>query len=154
MQMWIANSFVIATSVVLFLLWFRYVCSLLLAAQTSLDCSDAVARANSLAFADILRQLNSVEVRVTAEEVDGFASSLQRDFEVVSYLLRHMGESPLIDSPAEALMLRVDYRIQSLCFRTVRLISAAAARNRVNQMASIICHFADLIGVRSVPARV
>ena len=154
MQMWIANSFVIATTVVLFLLWFRYVCSLMLAAQTSLDRSEAVARANSLIFADVMRKLNSDDSCPNPEDVDGFAAALERDFEVVTYLLRHLGGSPLIDSPTEAWMLRVDYRIQRLWFRALRPISVAAGRSRVNQMAIIICHFADLIGARGVPARI
>ncbi len=151
--MWIANSFVIGATTVLFLLWFRYLCSLMLAAQTSLDSGEAVARANSLVFADVLRQLNFDDGR-SSEQLDRFVVALERDFEIVTYLLRHMGESPLIESPAEAWMIKVDYRIQAMLFKLFRPFSVDAAAARVNQMATIICHFADLIGERRIPVRI
>lgn len=151
--MWIANFFLIGATTVLFLLWFRYLCWLLLAAQSSLDCGEAVARANSLVFPDVLRQLNLDEGRSSAQ-LDRFVVALERDFEIVTYLLRHMGESPLIESPTEAWMIKVDYRIQSMLFKLFRPFSVRAAVGRVNQMAMIICHFADLIGERRIPARI
>ena len=153
MQMWIANSFVIGATTVLFLLWFRYMCSLLLAAQTSLDSSEAVARANSLAFAEVLRELNGEEA-VAEDRLAALTVALDRDFEVVTYLLRHMGESPIVDSPTEAWMLKVDYKLQRFWFQHLLTVSPAMARHQVSQMALIICHFADLIGERRVPARI
>jgi hypothetical protein len=151
--MWIVNLLVLGAATVLFLLWFRYMCALLLAAQTSLDCTEAVARANSLAFVDVLREIGSDRGH-SAEQLDALAAALERDFEVVAYLLRHMGESPLIEAPAEAWMLKVDFRIQRLWFQLLRRISTAGARGQVNQMAIIICHFADLIGERRIPAHI
>ena len=151
--MWIANSFVIGATTVLLLLWFRYLCSLLLAAQTSLDCGEMVARANSLVFADVLRQLRFDDGHSSAQ-LDRFVVALERDFEIVTYLLRHMGESPLIESPAEAWMIKVDYHIQAMLFKLFRPFSVSAAAARVNQMAMIICHFADLIGERRIPVRI
>ncbi len=151
--MWLANSFVIGTTAVLFLLWFRYMCSLLLAAQTSLDTRESVARANSLVFADVIREINTGSAP-SVDQLQLFTTGLARDFEVVTYLLRHLGESPLVDSPTEAWMLKIDYHIQRFWFRLLLPLSPAAASTRVNQMAIIICHFADLIGERRVPARV
>jgi hypothetical protein len=151
--MWIANSFVIGTTAVLFLLWCRYVCSLMLAAQTSRDFSDAVARANSLEFPSVLRSIESDEVHSTAQ-LDAFVAALERDFEVVTYLVRHMGGSPGADSGVERWMLKVDYRVQALWYRVMRQMSEVWARRKVNQMALIICHFADLIGERGAPSRI
>ncbi|HEY3742698.1 MAG TPA: hypothetical protein VGL53_22785 [Bryobacteraceae bacterium] len=151
--MWIANSFVIGATAVLFLLWGRYVCSLMLAAQTPRDCSDAVARANSLEFASVLRGLDS-EGTLSTAQLDAYAAALARDFEVVTYLMRHMGGSPGAESAVESWMLRVDYRVQALWYRVMRYMSEVWARRKVSQMALIICHFADLIGERSVPSRV
>jgi hypothetical protein len=151
--MWIANSFLIGATAVLFLLWCRYVCSLMLAAQTPRDFRDAVARANSLEFASVLRSLESDEVHST-EQLDAFVATLERDFEVVTYLVRHMGGTPGADSGVERWMLRVDYRVQALWYRVMRHMSEVWARRKVDQMALIICHFADLIGERGAPSRI
>ena len=150
--MWIANSFVIGVTAALFLLWFRYMCSLLMAAPTSLDRSEEVARANSLSFAEVLRGLNSASA--SREQMDGYVVALDRDFEIVTYLLRHMGQSPLVESPSEAWMLKADYRIQHLWYCLARPVSSETAARQVTKMALIVCHFADLVGERSVPARI
>ena len=149
--MWIANSFVIAVTAALFLLWFRYICSLLLAAQTSLDRSEDFARANSLAFAHVLQELQG-KGEVSPDQLDRFTHALARDFEVVTYLLSHMGHSLLGHSPTEAWMLKADYRIQNWKYRLLGRFSRIIAQRQVSQMALIICHFADLVGERSVPA--
>ena len=146
--MWTAHSFVIATTAVLFILWSRYVCAALLAAQTPIDSRDEVARANSLRFAEVLRALEE-DGPQTIGQLDEFADALGRDFEVVTYLIRHMGSSSISDTPIEAWMLRVDYRIQAAWFKVMRPISDVWARRKVNQMALIVCHFADLIGERA-----
>jgi len=150
--MWIANSFVIGTTIVLFLLWFRYVCSLLLVARTSMDCSETVARANSLAFPDVLRKLKT-DATMPQERMDALVTDLQKDFEVVSYLLRHMGQAQVAATSSETWILKMDYRIRNLRYRGVRRVSGNAARQQLNRMAGIICHFADLIGERSARSR-
>jgi hypothetical protein len=142
--MWIANTFVICATLALFLLWFRYMCSLMLAAQTAHDSRDSVAAANSLAFPEVKRKLAGGGPLELGEAV----KALDRDFEVLAYLLRHMGASPLSDSPAETWMLKVDYQVQRVAFLLARPVIESAARNRISQMATIVSHFADLIGER------
>lgn len=147
--MWIANSFVIGTTMVLLFLWFRYVCALLLAAQTSKDCSEAVARANSLAFDKVLRELQA-EAPLSQDQMDALVDDLEKDFEVVCYLWCNMGQSRRTAPSGETWMLRTVFRLRTLRYRTVRKVLPKSARRQLNQMALIICYVADLIGERGL----
>jgi len=149
---WIANVFVIGTTCVLAQLWFRYVCSLLIAAQTSMDCSESVARANALTCTDVLRRLKSGEA-LSIEQMDVLTKGLRKDFEVVCYLLSNLGQSRRTAPSGETWMLKLNYWGQVLRYHAIKKISARGARRRLNKMALIVCHFADLIGERSIPAR-
>lgn len=51
-------------------------------------------------------------------------------------------------------MMQVDYRFQHFQFRRFVGLPSAVARHQLSQMAMIVCHFAELIGERCVPARV
>jgi hypothetical protein len=151
-MMWLANLFVIGTTMVLLFLWFRYVCALLLAAQTSLDCSEAVARANSLMFASVLRDLES-NPNLTPAQMDALAAVLKRDFEVVCYLWRNLGQSRRTAPSGETWMLSFVYRARMLRYKVVRKVLHKSARRQLSQMALIVSHFADLIGERGLSAR-
>jgi hypothetical protein len=150
--MLVANALIAAITLLLFVLWFRYMCSMMLAAQTSLDRSIEVAQSNSLLFADVLRELFAAGP-VSRETLDMQERALHRDLEILDYLLRHMGQTAIGDSSIEVWMLKSDFHIQSVCYRILRKHSPLRARGHVHQMAAILSHFANTVGERTAPAR-
>jgi hypothetical protein len=151
--MLLANACTAAVTLLLFVLWFRYMCSLLLAAQTSLDRSDDVAQSNSLAFADVLRDLHEQQDQIPLAALDIHEQALRRDLEILTYLLRHMGQRDLGDSAIEVWMLRTDFRIQAVFYSMYRRASLTRAREQVYRMAIILSHFANTVGERTAPVR-
>ena len=146
--MLIANSLIAAVTLLLFVLWFRYMCSMLLAAQTSLDRSTEVAQSNALIFADVLRELFETTA-VPAATLHLHELALHRDLEILTYLLRHMGQTTLGDSGIEVWLLTMDFHLQSMLYKMLPWHT----QERVYKMATILCYFANTIGERTVPSR-
>src|SRR5689334_11081081 len=81
----IATVIITTSSVALFAYWFRYTCLLILSAKTTRDYAASVASANQLAFL----QVQSVLRDRGAEDLDSLRDSLDRDYKVLTYLLKH-----------------------------------------------------------------
>lgn len=131
-------------SVLLFGYWFRYTCLLILSAKTARDYAGDVAAANQLGFLEVQSQL-----RQGAVELDALHASLARDYDVVTYLLKHAAQSSNQESSLEARMLEMNYRLMGAWYQVSRRFSAAAARHALEEMSLVIGHFANVMGERA-----
>ncbi len=131
-------------SALLFGYWFRYTCLLILSAKTARDYAREVATANQLSFLQVQAQL-----REDAVELDALHASLARDYDVVTYLLKHAAHSSNEESPLEARMLEMNYRLNSAWYQVSRRFSASAARQALEEMSLVVGHFANVMGERA-----
>lgn len=136
----ISSIIIIAVSTALFLYWFRYTCLLILDTSTNRNYSVDVAQAKQLSFAGV-----SPDLLATAASSDlaSIQFSLDREYRVVTSLLRQMGEVNVGGNTLEHAMLRVDFRIMDLVYRVSK------SRNALAEMSQVVTHFADLCGQRS-----
>jgi hypothetical protein len=135
---------IIVISTALFVYWFRYTCVLILRTRNARDYAQQVAEANHLSFVSTKEQLSQTQDK--QEAFDRLHESLDRDYRVVSYLLRHAGTQT--GQSIEELMLRLDYHIIRVCYYLARPFSAASARQALIERASIISHLANAMGER------
>lgn len=135
---------IIVISTALFVYWFRYACVLILRTRATRDYSQQVAEVNSLSFVTAQEQLTSSIGR--EEAYDKLHQSLDRDYRVVSYLLRHAGTQG--GRSLEEHMLRMDYQFMRACYFLTRPFSQSSARRVLIERASIISHLANAMGER------
>jgi len=139
------DAAVTAGSLVLFFYWFRYGCLLILSAETAHDYTEEVARANHLSFPTVQSMLRSEE---EARDLDKLHQSLERDFTIISYLLRH---TPVAgwQSPFEDDMLKIQHRVMSAGFRLTRSGLEKLALDALEEMALVVAHLANQLGERN-----
>jgi hypothetical protein len=137
----IASSVVILFSAALLLYWFRYTCILLIrnGAEELLATSAAVR--NNFNFGDVQTRL------VTASELDPLHRSLQRDYQVLTYLVRHASGLEL--ASFEERLLVWDYRLMQLWYNVTRTAAPDKAREALGEMASVLSILAGRIGQRA-----
>jgi hypothetical protein len=134
----------IATSVLLFGYWFRYTCLLILSARTTRDYAGAVAAANQLSFPEVQAMLREH----AGADLDRLKDSLDRDYKVLTYLLKHSNASASEDA-VEKRMLEVHYRLMRTWFAASRTFSPKAAYRALDEMASVVAHFANSMGAQT-----
>lgn len=135
---------IIVISTALFVYWFRYTCVLILRTRNVRDYAQQVADANHLSFVSAREQLSASQNR--EEAFDRLHQSLDRDYRVVTYLLRYAGNQT--GQSIDEHMLRLDYQIMRACYYLARPFSAASARQALIERASIISHLANAMGER------
>ena len=123
--------------------WFRYTCLLILSAKTTRDFAGQVAAANHMSFLEVQAQLRAN----APADLDKLNAALDRDYERITQLLRRPGGAELEDR-----MLRLNYRVTRLWYRSARHLSASAARNALDEMAMVISHLANGMGERASSA--
>ena len=138
----IVNSFILAVSVGLFLYWFRYTCVLMLSARTTKDFGAEVAAANRLGYVEFDGRIGTM----TSSELEAVHRSLQRDYRLVSALLRQAGEWKVGGNSLEDMMLRADFQLMKLAYGVSRRVSDARARSAVKEMTQIVAHMANAFG--------
>ncbi len=136
-------------SVLLLAYWFRYMCLLILSAKTTQDYAGQVATANQLSFLEVQSQLGAGAYT----ELDRLHAALDRDYALLTYLLKNAsgsagGESSR-ESSMEAHMLEMNYRLVSTWARLSRNFSPAASRRALEEMSLVVAHFANIMGERS-----
>ena len=141
-----ASVLIIAFSVVLFVYWFRYTCLLILSAKTTKDYAGEVATANQLCFPEVREQLGIAQ---SAPHLETLHESLDRDFRLLTYLLRHAAEFQAGGYSLEERMLMIDYRIMKVWYATASNFSPSHARGALEEMSSIVGHFANAVGERA-----
>ena len=139
-----ASVFVLIVSVLLFAYWFRYTCLLILSTESARDYTRPVADANGLCF---LQARETLSADVSALAFQELRRSLDRDFRLVTYLLRNAGTED--GQEMEHVILRIDYRLMRIWYGVSRLLSVSAARKALLEQATIIAHLANAMGERS-----
>lgn len=99
---------------------------------------------NHLSFLTAQQQLTAIENRDQA--FNSVHASLDRDYRVVSYLLRHAGTQG--GQSIEEHMLRLDYQVMRVCYFIAKPFSPSSARQALLERASIISHLANAMGER------
>jgi len=124
----VASILIIVISGVLLLYWFRYSCLLLLR-NASEQCDLAPQEAQSK-IAAVLQRTK------TASELDDLERALNRDYHVLSYLLKHAADLQL--ASIENRMLILDYKLMRICFKLTRVLAPAVSRKALLEMASAL----------------
>ncbi len=135
----ITSIVIVLISAALFLYWFRYTCLLILNAETATDYAQDIAAANGLSF----RRVQALLTNGGPADLDRLRQSLERDYNVVAYLMRHAGELQVGGDSLESLMLRADYHFMKLWFRI------SQSRTALQEMCRIVAYFANSTGERA-----
>lgn len=135
---------IIVISTVLFVYWFRYTCVLILRTRNARDYARKLATINNLSFVETQQKLSSAAENDAS--FDSLHQSLDRDYRVVTYLLRHAGTQR--GESIEEHMLRLDYNIMRLGYFLTKPFSRSSARHALIERASIISHLANTMGER------
>lgn len=132
----------------LFGYWFRYTCLLILTAKTTRDYAAQVAMANQLGFLEVQSQLQARSV----SELDRLRDSLDRDYKVISYLLKHAATASPDEAALEKFMLAINYRVMRGWYSLSRRVSTSAASKALEEMSMVVAHFANAMGERAACA--
>ncbi len=141
----IATVVITVSSVALFAYWFRYTCLLILSAKTARDYAGDVAYSNKLGFPEVQAALE----QASSPDLERLRASLDRDFEVVRNLLKHMPKAGEGQSSLETHMLSVNYRLMGAWYQVSRHVSGSSAARALGEMSMIVAHFANLMGEQS-----
>src|ERR1700730_8697503 len=114
----ITTVIITASSVLLFGYWFRYTCLLILSAKTARDFAGQVAAANQLGFLEVQSQLRAASVNL-----DSLRDTLDRDYAVLSSMLKQASGSSVEGSSLETSMLAVNYRVMHTWYRVSSVFS-------------------------------
>ena len=144
-----ASIFFVGVSLVLFAYWFRYTCLLMLSTRPAHDFASDVAEANHLSFREVQEQLAAT---LSTAELNALQKKLDHDYALVTCLLRHGAEFRVAGTAIEERMLMIHYSVMRRWYALASHLSAARARQAVEEMAQIINHFAGVMGERSAAA--
>jgi hypothetical protein len=123
---------------VLFVYWFRYSCILLLRSQVEQAAAAPAAPDSRFSFMEVRERLKTEPV------LDPLHSSVNRDYQVLKYLLEHAAGLELASIEDRLLML--DYRVMQRWYRLTKIAAPAQARKALSEMASILDVLARKMG--------
>lgn len=141
----LATIILTLSSALLFGYWFRYTCLLILSAKTTRDYAGEFAAAIELNFPGVQEKLKTDSVSC----LDELQASLDRDYSVVTYLLKNVNDSNAAGSPIEVRMLEINYKLMGAWFSVSKRFSATAAKSALEEMALVVSHFANTMGERA-----
>ncbi len=139
----ITSLLILISSAALFVYWFRYTCLLILDVSPVTDYAQKVAHANHLRFPDVKAKL---ETASGASSLDVLEQQLRRDYRFLSYVMHHATKAGAID--LEQNMLRLDFALMRAWYFVCRRVYPAFCKQALNEMSSIVSHFAHSIGER------
>jgi hypothetical protein len=128
----LASMLIIAASLVMLLYWFRYTCLLLLHQSPGTLSTKSE------------KGLSHLHLKDPAP--DPLQRALDRDYAVLTYLLRHAASLNL--NPVEQHLLTTDYRFLRLWYRLIRPLSPAQAHKALHEMSQIVCFLDRRIGAQ------
>jgi len=131
------SAFFILVSLILLAYWFRYTCVLILSAKPARDYASQVAATNRLSFPKILQ---SLDAEVATVELEALCRQLDRDYTLLTCLMRHGAEFRELGQSIEDRMLMVDFALMK------RTFSMRRSREALREMAGIVQHFANQMG--------
>ncbi|HTP86676.1 MAG TPA: hypothetical protein VMJ34_07010 [Bryobacteraceae bacterium] len=131
------SAFFVLVSLILLAYWFRYTCLLILSAKPARDYAAQVAVTNRLSFP---RVQQSLEAGVQPSDLEALCRQLDRDYTLLTCLMRHGAQFREIGQSLEDRMLMLDFAIMKRTFSMRRSVDA------VREMANIVQHFANQMG--------
>jgi hypothetical protein len=124
----IASILILVFSAVLLVYWFRYSCVLLLR---------SAAERNEVPMSDERFNIAMVLDRVrTARDLGPLERALDRDYHMLTYLLKHAADLEL--ASIENRMLILDYKLMRVWYRLTRTIAPDQSRKALAEMASVL----------------
>lgn len=124
----VASILIVLFSAVLLVYWFRYSCVLLL--------RNAAERAE-VPLTDERFNIGYVLERVRTEKhLDKLEKALDRDYHMLTYLLKHAADLEL--ASIENRLLILDYRLMRIWYRITRTIAPELSRKALTEMASVL----------------
>jgi len=72
----------------------------------------------------------------TEPRLENLEQSLNRDYHVLSYLLKHAADLEL--ASIENRMLILDYQLMRICYRLTRIVAPNQSRKALEEMASVL----------------
>jgi hypothetical protein len=142
----IATIIITAASLLLFGYWFRYTCMLILSAKTAHDYASELAAFTKLDFNDVQSQLRSGN----ASDLERLRTALDRDYAVLNELMEQTKHLKMDDASLEHCMLQMHYRVSRIRFHMSKHLSQSATRRALEEMSSVVAHFANVIGERAL----
>jgi hypothetical protein len=134
----LASLLISAVSLVLLVYWFRYSCLLLLRSR---EAESAVFSGQPFGFIDVRERL------LTEADLDPLHRALERDYRVISYLLRHAAQ--LETQSLEERMLLWDYKLMQGWYSLTRSAAPQQARRALHEMAAILACVTQRMGQQS-----
>ena len=126
----LASILIIGFSLALLVYWFRYSCILLLRNyQEPAESSHAIVD-NRFRVGEVQQRLQ------TAELLDPLHASLQRDYQVLAYLLEHAAGLEL--SAFEDRLLVIDYKVMQWWYCLIKTAAPDQAREALKEMAVVL----------------
>jgi hypothetical protein len=132
----LASVLILVFSAVLLVYWFRYSCLLLLrhaAEQTDHSVAD-----ERFSIAMVLDRVR------TEPQLDTLERALDRDYHMLTYLVKHAADLEL--ASIENRMLILDYKLMRIWYRVTRIFAPAQARRALREMASALAAVARQTG--------
>jgi hypothetical protein len=130
----IASVLIITFSLVLFVYWFRYSCLLLLRRGTE----QTAAVADRFNYASVQQGLK------TGMELDPLHRSLDRDYRVLTYLMKHA--AGLEPEQLEYRLLVLDYKVMQGWYCLTKSAAPRQARRALGEMADVLGVLVGRIG--------
>ena len=140
-----ASVLIIGFSLILLVYWFRYTCILLLRNGGA----DSYQPAKDLRL-DFQKFQDALNVAPGAS-LDSLHRALDRDYEVLTYLLEHAASLKL--NPFERHVLAFDYRLMRVWYRLAQVAAPAHADGAIAEMESIVRFLAQRIGGQAAQTR-
>jgi hypothetical protein len=134
----LASLLISAVSLVLLIYWFRYSCLLLLRSR---ETRPEVSQGQPFGFVDVQERL------LTEPDLDPLQRALERDYRVISYLLRHAAQ--LGTQSLEERMLLWDYKLMQGWYCLTRTAAPRQARRALHEMAAILACVSQRMGQQS-----
>jgi hypothetical protein len=135
-----ASVLIIVLCTALLAYWFRYSCILLL--RNSIEEVGAMNPAMQGTF-----QSAEIQDRLQTAELDPLHAVLQRDYQVLTYLVRHASGVKL--ESFEEKLLVWDYKVMQFWYSVTKTAAPEQARQALCEMASVITILSSRIGQRA-----
>lgn len=144
--MMLVSSFVFVISLYSLFYYFRYACRSVVRREFEKDYSSSVATANHLDFLAV-RQVLAQEVAAGA--YGPMVEALERDFQTLTYLLRHAATVHVGHYSRHERMLIIDYHLLRVWLSLKRLVRLNNLRGTLVEMTDILTYFANVVGQRA-----
>lgn len=143
---------VVVFSLLMLVYWFRYTCGLMLCTKPVRDYSKQVGAANQLKVFEVQTRLAAPVLTGTVQNLDELEHMLDRDYLLLMYLIENAVNFKTAGYELEQTMLKINYQFVKRAYAVSKRLSLAHGSQRLSEMATIITHFANLMGERAALA--